>query len=407
MYIDYSGPGGIPVGGIWQKAAFALRFHDFNLLLSKEVTASSRIMYNQDVRTLVSNVAPFLQIDSNPYPVIDNGHVDWIVDAYTTTSYYPYSQSAAGTGLAGSFNYVRNSVKAVVDAYSGQVTLYAWDPSDPILQTWMNVFPDLFKPKTSMDSTLLQHLRYPQNLLSVEATMYGKYHVTSASSFYNNSAAWQVSLTGSGPSATTVQPDYQLLQLPGQAAPSFNAFIPLVPLGRVQTLTAFLVADCSASNYGALTAYEVPQQSAPNGPAIANGQISTNTSVSDDITLLDQHGSKCCVRADVADSDRRFPRVRPCAVRGLGQQPVSAARVHHCRLRRQHRRVAADRGRIADSAGTDRSPHGGDRPSDRLGRADGSDDRAREHRQGDQARERTRDGCLHRPRFRQPRSVRD
>lgn len=291
VYTKYAGTGGIPIGGIWQKAAFALRFHDFNLLLSKEVTSHSRIMYNQDVRALVSNVAPFLQIDSNPYPVVDGGHIDWIVDAYTTTSYYPYSQSAANTGLAGNFNYVRNSVKAVVDAYTGQVTLYAWDPKDPILETWMNVFPGLFKKATSMDPTLLQHLRYPQNLLSVEATMYGKYHVTSASSFYNNSGAWQVSLTGSGPSATTVQPDYQLLQLPGQATPTFNAFIPLVPLGKVQTLTAFLVADCSAANYGALTAYQVPQESAPNGPAIANGQISTNTSVSDDITLLDQHGS--------------------------------------------------------------------------------------------------------------------
>jgi uncharacterized membrane protein (UPF0182 family) len=291
VYNSYpAGPGGIRIGSIWQKMAFALRFHDFNLLVSKLVTPNSRIMFNQDVGTLVQKVAPFLQVDANPYPVIDNGQIDWIVDAYTTTNYYPYSQSTAGTGLAGSLNYVRNSVKAVVNAYTGQVTLYAWVPSDPILRTWMRIFPLMFKPKSDMDAVLRAHLRYPQNLLSVESTMFGKYHITNAASFYNNSGAWQAARTGTSPVAPAVQPTFQLLQLPGEATPTFGDFLPLVPRGGAQNLTAFLVADCSYANYGQLTAYSV-QQTNLAGPALADGQISANNSVTDDVTLLDQHGS--------------------------------------------------------------------------------------------------------------------
>jgi hypothetical protein len=295
----YTGAGGIEVGSIWQRAAFAIRFHDFNLLVSKLVTPQSRIMFNQDVRTLVQNVAPFLQIDSNPYPVIDDGHIDWIVDAYTTTSNYPYSETVApGSGLQGGFNYIRNSVKAVVDAYTGQVTLYATTTSDPILNAWERTFPGMFKPLTSMSPTLLDHLRYPQNLLSAEATMFGKYHISPSNTleFFEGTAAWLQAETGTGQSATVVQPVYQLLQLPGQTTPTFNVFVPLVPYSSgatAQNLSAFLVANCSKSDYGDLTAYEVPQGKAPvAGPAIANATMAADQQVSEKVTLLDQHGSR-------------------------------------------------------------------------------------------------------------------
>ncbi|MGA2209828.1 MAG: UPF0182 family protein [Acidimicrobiales bacterium] len=302
--IHYSGSGGIPVGSFWQKAAFALRFHDFNLLVSKLVTRNSRIMFNQDVRTLVQKVAPFLQVDANPYPVIDDqGNLDWIVDAYTTTSYYPYSQAAStpslpsDSGLQTSFNYVRNSVKAVVNAYTGKVTLYAVTTTDPILNTWERIYPGMFHPLSSMTGGLKDHLRYPQDLLSVEATMFGKYHIpeSDASEFYNNEAAWQVALTGTGPSASYVQPVYQLLQLPGTTAPTFDAFIPLVPSGsgRAQNLSAFLVANSSSTDYGQLTAYVVPQgNGGVSGPAEANAAIASDAAVSQETTLLDQRGSK-------------------------------------------------------------------------------------------------------------------
>ncbi len=299
----YAGSGGIKIGSIWEKAAFALRFHDFNLFVSRLVTPTSRIMFNQDVRTRVHNVAPFLQVDANPYPVVADGQIDWIVDAYTTTSYYPYSQDAstpglsAASGLSGTFNYVRNSVIAVVNAYSGKVTLYSVDQSDPILRAWERTFPGMFHPLSQMSRTLQQHLKYPQNLLSIEATIFGKYHLppSEASNFYNNSAAWQVALTGTGSAATVVQPVYQLLELPGQSSPTFNAFLPLVPIGggRAQNLSAFVVANCTAADYGKLTAFEVPQGSnVVAGPAIVNSSIAAQALVSEKTTLLDQQGSR-------------------------------------------------------------------------------------------------------------------
>jgi hypothetical protein len=298
LYSRYTGSGGIRIGSIWEKAAFALRFHDFNLLVSNLVTSQSRVMFNQDVRTIVHNVAPFLQIDSNPYPVIDDGHIDWVVDAYTTTTYYPYSQPvSSGSGLLGGFNYIRNSVKAVVDAYTGQVTLYAVNQSDPILRTWERIFPTMFQPLSTMPATLLDHLRYPQNLLAAEATMFGRYHISASDpvEFFEGTASWIQAQTGVGPSATVVQPVYQLLALPGQTSPTFNAFVPLVPLSSgatAQNLSAFLVASCSANDYGQLTAYEIPQGRTPvAGPAIANADMAAYALVSEKVTLLDQHGS--------------------------------------------------------------------------------------------------------------------
>jgi uncharacterized membrane protein (UPF0182 family) len=299
----YTGGGGIRVGGFWQKAAFALKFHDFNLLVSNLVTPNSRIMFNQDVRTLVQKVAPFLQVDSHPYPVIVGGHIDWIVDAYTTTNSYPYAQTAVtsalqpGSGLQGSYNYVRNSVKAVVNAYTGQVTLYAMDRSDPILQAWERAFPGMVRPFSDMSSTLRSHLRYPQDLIQLEAAMFGKYHFSpqNPTQFFENGAAWQVAQTGTGQGAAVIQPVYQLLELPGSSEPTFSAFVPLVPTGggRAQNLTAFMVANCSAAQYGALTAYEIPQaRTLVPGPGIANATIAAFATVSAQTTLVDQHGSR-------------------------------------------------------------------------------------------------------------------
>ena len=264
------------------------------------MTPGSRILFNQDVRTRVQSVAPFLVVDSNPYPVIDRGRLEWVVDAYTTSSEYPYSEGAntsalpPGSNLGGSYNYVRNSVVATVDAYDGNVTLYALDSADPILQAWEGIYPDMFKPLSGMDAQLQQHLRYPQNLLSVEASMYGRYHVAAnpagASIFYGNSVAWQVAQTGAGNSTAPVQPLYQLLALPGQSSPTFGTFVPLTPQsGRL--LAAIGVAACDVADYGHLTFYEVPPAPNVRGPALANAAVNGNPTVSRLTTLLDQHGS--------------------------------------------------------------------------------------------------------------------
>ena len=308
----YSGNGGVPIGSFWTKAAFALRFHDLNLLISNLVTQHSRLMFLQDVRVRVAKVAPFLVVDDNPYPVIDNGQLVWIVDAYTTTSYYPYAQRAttselpSGTGLAGSFNYVRNSVKVVVNAYTGDLTFYAVTNTDPILNTWESIFPRMFKPLRDMNATLQSHLRYPQALLMVQATMYSRYHLTNPSSFYIANNAWELaptSGTGSPEQALPVDalgntlrfvPEYELLQLPGASAPGFTVIEPLDPLSqgdRIQTLAALMTASCDYQDYGQLTAYVTPTRNATAGPAVVNSKIQSNTKVSQYVTLVGRAGS--------------------------------------------------------------------------------------------------------------------
>ena len=308
----YSGKGGVPIGSFWVKAAFALKFHDLNLLISNLVTNSSRLMFLQDVRVRVAKVAPFLVVDDNPYPVIDKGQLDWIVDAYTTTNYYPYGQQArtselpGGTGLAGSFNYVRNSVKVVVNAYTGDLTFYAVTDSDPILNTWKSIFPNMFKPLSDMDSVLQAHLRYPQALLMVQATMYSRYHLTNPSAFYIANNAWELAPTsGTGSpeqslpvdaSGNTLRfvPEYELLQLPGATAPGFTVIDPLDPLSegdRIQTLAALMTAACDYQDYGQLTAYVTPTRNATAGPAVVNSKIQSNTKVSQYVTLVGRAGS--------------------------------------------------------------------------------------------------------------------
>ncbi len=308
----YGGKGGVPIGSFWVKAAFALKFHDLNLLISNLVTKNSRLMFNQDVRVRVAKVAPFLAVDGNPYPVIDNGQIDWVVDAYTTTTYYPYAQQATtselpgGTGLAGGFNYARNSVKVVVNAFTGDMTFYAVTNSDPILNTWESIFPNMFKPLSDMDQVLRVHLRYPAALLMVQATVYGRYHLTNPSSFYIANNAWELaptSGTGSPEQALPVNasgntlrfvPEYELLQLPGATAPGFTVIEPLDPLSqgdRIQTLASLMTADCDYQDYGQLTAYVTPTRNSTAGPAVVNSKIQSNTKVSQYVTLVGRAGS--------------------------------------------------------------------------------------------------------------------
>ena len=302
----------MPIGSFWTKAAFALKFHDLNLLISNLVTKKSRIMFNQDVRVRVAKVAPFLVVDDTPYPVIDRGQLVWIVDAYTTTSYYPYAQQAntaqlpSGTGLKQSFNYVRNSVKVVVNAYTGDMTFYAVTDTDPILNTYESIFPHMFKPLSDMDPVLAAHLRYPTALLMVQATMYGRYHLSNPAAFYIANNAWELAPTsGTGSpeqslpvdaAGNTVRfvPEYELLQLPGASAPGFTVIEPLDPLSqgdRIQTLAALMTASCDYQDYGQLTAYVTPTRNATAGPAVVNSKIQSNTKVSQYVTLVGRAGS--------------------------------------------------------------------------------------------------------------------
>ena len=315
----YQGSGGVQLSSFLTKAAFALRLGDFNLLISGQVTHQSRIMFVRDIQSMAQKAAPFLSWDSDPYAVIDDGHIDWILDGYTTTANYPYSQNASsvlvpqGSGLPASYNYVRNSVKLVINAYTGSMTFYAMD-SDPILETYESAFPHMFTPVSKMPATLRAHLRYPEDLFSVQASLYGRYHISSPNDFYNADGAWSLSPTagaGSPSQAISVtittnaqgqaisgsiapmSPVYQVLQLPGQSKQSFNisdAYVPFNTGVNSQNLSAFIFGTYNAGSGGKLHVYVTPGGQTI-GPALAESEINQNTAVSNAITLLDQHGS--------------------------------------------------------------------------------------------------------------------
>ncbi len=323
----YTGTGGVQLSSIFTRAAFALRLGDFNLLISSQITNKSRIMFIRDPVTMAQTAAPFLTFDHNPYAVINDGHIDWVVDGYTTTANYAYSQNAdtqqvaIGSSLPGSYNYVRNSVKVVIDAYSGKMTFYDADPSDPILQAYSAAFPNMFLPKSEMPASLQAHLRYPPDIFSIQSAIYGRYHLTNSGQFYAASNAWQLSPTaGAGPQSQALlaqntynsqgqlvstnparmSPQYQVYSLPStdpdkQVFTVSDGFVPasqsnLSGSNQNFNLTAWMVGLADPGQYGQLNLYEVPQGTA--GPANADAEISANKTVSSDITLLDQHGSE-------------------------------------------------------------------------------------------------------------------
>ncbi|MCL4449438.1 MAG: UPF0182 family protein [Actinobacteria bacterium] len=317
----YTGTGGVPVGSFINKAAFALRFSDVNILFSGLITSHSRMMFVRNIQARAEKAAPFLHFGSNPYPVILNGGIYWVQNAYTTTNWYPYSQEAntialnPNSGLNEPFDYVRNSVKVVTNAYSGKMTFYVTDPHDPIIQAYEKAFPHLFTPASKMSAALLQHLRYPQDLFTVEASMYGRYHIVQAGNFYNAGDAWALSPAAStspsgGPAFNTptnsqgiptgpstpvpMSPVYQVMRLPGETNLSFDIIEPFVPVsasGRLQTLSGFLVAGSGPTNYGQLTAYFTPPDQSIDGPSLIDARIEQVASISQEISLLDSHGS--------------------------------------------------------------------------------------------------------------------
>ncbi|MBW4030496.1 MAG: UPF0182 family protein [Acidobacteria bacterium] len=340
----YSGTGGVAVGGFFSRLALAARLGDFNFLISNQITSQSRVMFVRDVAQMAQKAAPFLSFDSQPYAVIANGSVNFVLDGYTTSSQYPYSQNASNLninegGLPYSFNYVRNSVKVVVNAYSGKMTFYAMDPADPVLRAYSAAFPGMFQPLSTMPTAIRQHLRYPTDLFSVQAATLGRYHITSATAFYNASDRWQVSpTTGAGtPSQALAQtvvtdvngnivssnlspmsPIYQVGSLPQanhQQLLESLAFVPAGNSGTVQSLSAFMIATSDPGDYGQLNVYETPRGQSVTGPAQADSEIQQNAKVSSIITPLDQHGSGVLLGNDLmVPLDQSVLYVRPLYV---------------------------------------------------------------------------------------------
>jgi len=287
VYAAYDGSGGVSIGALGWRTLFAYYFNDANLVLSSYITADSRIMIRRNITERVRTIAPFLRLDHDPYLVISNGRMFWMQDAYTTSSYFPSAQPVPELDL----NYIRNSVKIVVDAYNGTVDFYLIDPRDPIAATYQLIFPSLFKPFTAMPADLQKHIRYPEDLFLIQARLYQTYHMDEAEIFYNREDFWQFPRQPGGDGTSAMTPYYIIMRLPGEPQAEFFLMLPMVP-SRRDNMIAWLAARCDAPDYGKLIVYEFPKDKLVYGPFQIEARINQSTEISQQLTLWNQMGSR-------------------------------------------------------------------------------------------------------------------
>jgi len=303
----YTGEGGPLVGSLFNRLLYALKFQSEQIILSDAVNTESQILYDRHPALRVQKVAPYLTLDNDPYPAVVDGRIVWMVDGFTTTADYPYSaplnvsEAIADTyrpapDLAfDTINYVRNSVKATVDAYSGEVTLYAWDTSDPILQAWTGVFPATVKSQDEMSESLLDHVRYPSDLFKIQRSVLGAYHVTDPGTFYSSEDEWVTPNDPvSNPAAPRLQPAYYLtMQVPGSDAPAFSLYSTFIPRATGDAtrnvIYGYLAVNADAGeDYGKLTLLTLPKQTTVPGPGQVQAQFDSDAEVGQQLNLLRQ-----------------------------------------------------------------------------------------------------------------------
>ncbi|MFE1246707.1 UPF0182 family protein [Streptomyces sp. NPDC058735] len=301
---SYKGDSGVNLSSPVNRAAYAVAFGEPQILYSGAIGEGSRVLYNRTPKERVEAVAPWLTIDGDAYPAVVNGRIQWIVDAYTTTNGYPYSsRTTLGDTTADSLtatndnravvaqqnqvNYIRNSVKATVDAYSGQVKLYQWDTKDPVLRTWMKAFPDTVKPKSEISQGLMDHLRYPQDLFKVQRELLTRYHVKDATTFLSGSEVWQVPDDPTNRSGSAVPPYYLSMKMPDQQAQAFSLTTTFTPNGR-DNLSAFMAVDAEAGTegYGKIRILKLPTNTTVNGPKQVQSQFNSQEDIAESIRLL-------------------------------------------------------------------------------------------------------------------------
>jgi uncharacterized protein len=303
----FTGEGGPALDNFFKQLLYALKFQSEQIILSDAITSESQILYDRHPLTRVGKVAPYLTLDNDPYPAIVDGRVVWIVDAFTTTASYPYStpvnvsQAIADTYRPApqiafdQINYIRNSVKATVDAYSGEVTLYAWDSDDPILAAWMQIFPAALKSQDEMSENLLRHIRYPQDMFKVQRNILGAYHVQDPGTFFSSEDEWVTPNDPiSNPAAPRLQPAYYLtMQMPGAADPSFTIYSTFIPRATGEAtrnvLFGYLAANSDyGDDYGKLTLLTLPKQTTVPGPGQVQAQFDSDANVGQQLNLLRQ-----------------------------------------------------------------------------------------------------------------------
>ena len=285
----YKGSGGVPVGGFFRRLLFALRFGTTDILVTSQITKESRILYHRQVAERVKEIAPFLKFDSDPYPVVYDGRLFWVQDAYTTTTNYPYSTPT--TVFGEDLNYIRNSVKITIDAYNGTTTLYVAEPDDPIAQTIGKIFPGLLHPISEMPAGLLQHVRYPEDIFTIQSHIFATYHMTNPQVFYLKEDQWSVPALEGERNATPMSPYYTIMKLPGEKQTEFIQMLPFTPRLK-DNLSAWMVARSDGPHYGGLLAFKFPKQKIVYGPKQIAGLINQDQVISPQITLWDQQGSK-------------------------------------------------------------------------------------------------------------------
>lgn len=309
MYIHYPGSGGVPLTSVWRRFAFGWRFGGTRLLLSDYPTSESRIMFRRQVRQRVHALAPFLEFDDDPYLVVHDGELHWFVDAYTTSRSYPYSQPltmrdlaahegaparlgyhSPGLGHLEGINYLRNSVKVVVNAFDGSVRLYVFESEDPVVRAWRAAFPDLFHDREDMPAGLLAHIRYPVDMLRVQGTMYARYHMTEPEVFYNQEDLWVRATEKYYGRVVPVQPYYIMWQPPGAEGVEFVLMLPFTPKRR-QLLIGWMAGLCDPDNYGRLIVYKFPKDSRILGPQQVETKIDQDAYLAAQMSLWDQLGS--------------------------------------------------------------------------------------------------------------------
>jgi len=294
-YTTYDGSAGIPIGGTLWRTLFAWNLGDMNILLSGYLTPESRILLHRNIRDRVRTIAPFLRLDHDPYLVVSGGRLFWFQDAYTVSEWFPY---ATPEPEAGDINYIRNSVKIVIDAYNGSVAFYVADPADPIVETYRRIFPTLFKPLDAMPPNLRLHIRYPEDLFTIQALQYRAFHMTVPEVFYNREDLWQFPREAAAPDeveggaeTARMAPYYIMMRLPGEDATEFFLMLPMTP-SRRENMIAWLAARCDPPEYGKLIVYEFPKEKLIYGPFQIDALINQNTEISQQISLWNQMGSR-------------------------------------------------------------------------------------------------------------------
>src|SRR5687767_12014476 len=287
VYSQYAGNGGIPIGSLWNKLLFAIHFRSYQILLSDDITSESRLVFDRQIRRRVAKIAPFLELDEDPYPVVSDGRIFWIQDAYTVSDRYPYASAIGPANV----NYIRNSVKVTIDAYHGAVTLYHADPSDPIAQTIARIFPSLLKPLADMPEDLRRHVRYPEGIFQMQASVYATYHMTNPAVFYNKEDQWEAPAVDSGGESRRMEPYYTMMKLPGEQSAEFIQMLPFTPRRR-DNLASWMVARSDGEHYGKLLVFQFPKQTLVFGPAQVVARINQDQVIAPQITLWNQQGSQ-------------------------------------------------------------------------------------------------------------------